>query len=603
MQSILRKYLLLSLVLLSATKGYSVSDKVFKDTIHLSNNSEFIGFSLLDSNALKADVFINGENHSYLSSNKKLWVKMIKYLYHNAGVRNVVLEYGYSAGYLINRYIQTGDSGLFEVLKKYSFEQHASAYKDLMEFNRSLPEDDKIYIAGIDLERGFRTAVKALCILLPDSFVLDDSIGMHIESLQGLCTYNDNVVYNSDKQTYRDEYSTRNTMNRFISNFEKHPEKYRELLKDNFNDFQKITMGLKDLHLWYKLGEEDAVQEYVYREIYLFNRFREEKNTHGGKFFGQFGRCHSGLSIQEETSCNWFYYRSLANRIKNWHIDDRPLKVFTTGILYKNDKYDIKGWEGVEEIVDTIFNKMDKNRVAFYYFKSNPVLDEKLSPLFDLILLNTYGQDKNYPGVVPSPINFPYDTLAQRQYLQFNVGEQRYDLNGLKGIIELNNYSKVTTLGISSHTAIDGTGVNINYYSVISQNQKYSDSLSVKLSGYGISSNVSFSIFKNKRFIDLEPHIGYGFARLKLQFSEKFTDKTQIDTRLVKSVSDYKNPALILDIGSTLRFNVKLLSFGVFGGYQWDASDSKWKAGEDFIEGLETALSGGYLRYFIGLNF
>lgn len=592
-------------LLCTAIAGYSSSTKTYSDTIHLANDSSFQGFEYLDSQALSADVFINGENHTYLTSNKKLWVKMFKYLYHNAGVRNLVLEYGFASGYLINEYVQTGDTQLYEVLKKYSFEQHASAYKELMEFNRTLDSGEKIHIAGIDLDRGFRIAVKTMCLILPDSMPYHDSIALHIESLQGLCTYNDNIVFDKDNYVYRDDYSSRNTLALLITNFQRHEDKYRALLGEKFETFRTIVMGMKDLHYWYGLGEENTVQSYVYREMYLFNRFKEEMQSRDGKFFGQFGRCHSARSLQVETSCNWFYFKSLAHRIENWKPDSTSLRVFATGILYKNETYDIEGWEGVKDKVDSTFDILEDNRVAFYYFKSDSLLDTRLSGMFDLLILNTYGQDPNYPGVLPMYDDYQYAGGENKMYLKFFAGYQQMQLGQLKNTIQLTDYTGVPVLGIDFiMNSSTGFGGGLTYYSVLSDTDHISDSLSVILSGYGISTYYTYNIFNGFPFFDLEPKLGFGFARLKLKYEEKFSDGNGDLNRIgSRRTSVYTNPAFIIDAGINARINLAWFTIGATGGYQLDIGNSHWKNSAIVQDSPQTQLSGWYARGFIGFNF
>ena len=237
----MHKLLILFFGLIFISSAGHAKNKVpntIRDTLHL-NSDTFAGLELLAPFVHNFDVFITGENHTYLRSNAQLWSKMIKYLNKTAGLQSVMIEYGYSSGWLINKYIQTGDTALYNVLKSYSFKELAYAYKEMMEYNKTLPEGKKLYFTGIDLERGIYSAAKVLGLLLPQNKEIPDSIELHIESLQSLITYNDNII-SSKKEDFTDyfqSYSSNTTMDKIISNFNAHPNLYKAYLGDNYADF------------------------------------------------------------------------------------------------------------------------------------------------------------------------------------------------------------------------------------------------------------------------------------------------------------------------------------------------------------------------------
>ncbi|MFT5817869.1 MAG: hypothetical protein ACI95K_001356, partial [Lentimonas sp.] len=172
-----------------------------EDTLHLYDSS-FAGLELLDDTLSQFRVFITGENHTYTESNARLWLKMIKYLHANAGVRNIMFEYGYTYGYLVNEYLQTGDTTLFSSIDQFAYKEYSAVIKELREFNEELPDSAKLYFAAIDIDRGIYPVAKMLAHMLPaDSVPVPDSIYLHVASLKSLMEYNDFKLDEQDDET------------------------------------------------------------------------------------------------------------------------------------------------------------------------------------------------------------------------------------------------------------------------------------------------------------------------------------------------------------------------------------------------------------------
>lgn len=613
----LRSILGRSLIVLTLLACFGQAKAQFQntDTVHLYSDS-FEGFDAFDSADFESDIFISGENHTYLSSNSKMWVKMFKYLYKNAGVRNIMIEYGYSSGYLINEYIQTGDSDIYAVLKKYSFEQHAAAYKELMEFNRDLPDDQKIYLTGIDLERGTRLAAKVMQMMLPDSGMADDSIILHVESLRSLVSYNDNEVYAEDREFfYYDSYSVNNTMKRVIENFIAHEDKYKEYLEpEKFEVFKKIALGLRDLKLWNEFEDENSTHEFVYREMYMFNRFKEEKAKRGGKFYGEFGRCHSAKITQEETSCNWYHFRSLANRIRQWDDNGKHLNVFTMGILYRGDDYDVDGWEGVKEWAEGLFEGMENRRIAIYDF-SNDTVNPRMSEMFNLVILNTFNPDDNYP-TTRLVKEFSTDNSEDETYkIQYTFGNLPGDFSNVNstfaiynsgtGFTDLTNGGPVFAQGFrTSSRSSSGFGSETSYMWSHIYKTGFSD-FTVNLSGMQLYSNTYFDILNKSKWLDINLGVGLGYAQYKMVFSKVINPPSLAagDFSANRDVV-FKNPALLVTGVASIEIDVSVFTLGAHYGYQYDVSKDNWRSnGKLRSDTPGTLMTGGFSSYSIGFNF
>ena len=109
-------------------------------------------------------LILSGEAH-YNSSNPKLEYSFITYLNKNQGFSDILLEFGHAEGYLLNKYLETGDTSFIIYNSFYPSEDYRKHWLKLLEFNRSLPKSQKLTFHGIDFERQ-RPAIHAVEILL-----------------------------------------------------------------------------------------------------------------------------------------------------------------------------------------------------------------------------------------------------------------------------------------------------------------------------------------------------------------------------------------------------------------------------------------------------
>jgi hypothetical protein len=592
---------------------FSASGQIHKaDTIHLNKTSGSPqGFELLDSIVSNYTVFITGENHTYLESNSKLWVEHFKYLHQHAGVRNIMIEYGFASGWLINEYIQTGDSSLLDILKDYSFKQYSDAYQALYEFNKELDSADKIYLVGIDLERGVYSASKVLSLQLPSGVEPPDSIALDIESLKSLVSYNDNELFDADNTfDMMKSYSVRNTLDRVLSNFNKHPTLYKEYLGEKYALFERILKGFSDLKVWKEYEDDNSTHQFVYREKYMFDRFKEEYSSRGGKFFGQFGRCHSAKATQEQTSCNWYHFKSLANRIEESPQLNLKQKVMTLGILYKNESYDDDGWEKLGEHIKQLFTEMPSDRLLLYNLPKDSFLFDGLKDYFDFVIFNTTKPTREHPYVDPYEFDFEYGEKNNTKVLVYMgaLYVDMFEVNDL--MVEYNNPydNRLILIGgeiVTTNDAEDWIMSNFSFGWILNQERKY-ENVTSNLSGFVINSSTLFNLTNKVKWLDVMPGLGFGYSRLKLSFTEEsYTDPIDVRHGFIGNAkyTEYSNPAMTFNLLSEIDFNFSAFTIGATGGYQFDMSKKNWVAKELLSNGPKTSLTGPYVQIHIGATF
>jgi len=582
------------------------------DTLHLHDSNSFKGFELLDSIVGDYDVFINGENHTFLDANSKLWVKMFKYLHKTAGVRNIMIEYGYASGWLINEYLQTGDTALYSVIKTYAYDQYAEAYKELMEYNQTLDSNDKIYLTGIDLERGVYSASKILSMQFPETSEPHDSIALHVESLKSLVSFNEIKVFDPESDyNYYTSYSVQNTIDNIILNFDAHEVHYRDYLGEKFELFKRILLGIKDLKVYYQYNRENSTHQFVYRERYMYNQFKKEYKAKGGKFFGQFGRCHIAKNTQTENSCNWYNFKSLANRIEQSGATGKDsLKVFTTGIFYHTDTHNEDEMDGMQGHMDELFADMEDNRLRLYNLPNDSALHSRLESMFDYIVLCTYKSNREYGASVQDIEDLMLTEDNTRIFLLFSGGVHQINMD------PLNSYLGVGDEGFTSYTPFwsitMGTkesefGLHSLGYigGYLKQNVEISDTVSARLSGFVYKSLSGYDFFKNQDWVDFLAGFGFSYHNLKLDVT-KTTDNPDVVLGYIgeQSIARVKNPAIILDFFSSLEFNIDNFTIGGTVGYGLDLSQSNWRAEKRLLaDSPSTSMDGIFGSVNIGFNF
>lgn len=602
------------------TYAQTNADVDFSDTIHLAFNTNFNGYSSLDSVMKGKQVFIAGENHTFLESNSKLWVKNIKYLHKNAGLRNVFMETGRSNAWLVNSYVQSGDTALYSVIKKYLFEEYARAYKELMKFNATLDDSAKIQVIGIDLERGGFGALKVLSLLLPEGRLPHDSIDLHIESLQGIVMYQDREIFNKEDEEeesqyfYGYTYSARNTLNLILENFDKHEAEYKTYLGDSFPLFNDILTGLKDAKYWSELESTKSVQAYVYREKYMYKRFLEEYAKHTGAYYGQFGRCHATKKRADKNACEWYVFKSLANRLKHSTEVNLKGKILAMGILYNSDSdYKTGDWESVSEHIDDLFGKLDKGRVLLYNLANDTVLNAFFADDFDYLFLNTNNPDREHPYFNEDFEDFSSPVDA-RLKVMYGYGQYEIDLEAIGELHSLGNraqYSEPLTV----HGFFMGTG-NSNVKSVTSGTyvgivkgvkSQETDSLSSSLSGFIYSSQVLVDILPQVKVIDamLGGSLGYSQLQLKVK-RENNAEGLPIASGFVgeRSTAVYRNPAVTARLLLRCDINLGRFTIGADVGSAYDLSKKNWRLDGDLLNsGPKTSFKGLFANAYVGFNF
>ncbi|MBT2691935.1 hypothetical protein [Bacillus sp. ISL-55] len=278
----------------------------YHQSINTTNLNDFSDLALLEEDLQTHKVFFTGEFHS-VADNFPTQTKLLFYLNQNAGVNYYLAELPFAFAEYINLYLQFGDEKILEYLAAESKNTHSEAaghyqmYRDIYKYNQEQPEGRRIQYLGIDGDTLPNLALNYLGHLASMK-VIPTEISSHFSSLK------DNI----HPDLPRNDQSTPE-LKAFIKSWKLEVNTNEELYKKAFGkDFDKflftlisIENGLKEIDANKKnYGDFNVFREGVLKEAfsYWIGKLPSE-----AKFFGEWGRAHILLSMEESMLLNGTY--------------------------------------------------------------------------------------------------------------------------------------------------------------------------------------------------------------------------------------------------------------------------------------------------------
>jgi len=584
---------------------------------------------MMDSVVNNYSVFFTGENHNFRTSNYKLQLKMLKYLYQKTGARHLFLEFGVSRGWLVNSYVQSGDSTLFKVLEDYSYDEYALLYKGLMEFNKTLPEDKKIMVHGIDIERSYSTPVKVMSMLLPKEKA-PASISLNIETIKSLAgkvdeehteeeeeedEYKKVPYYNYNYNTAR--YNTDNTLQLILNDYDSLKSVYQNYLGDNAPLFDEIIEGVKAEFLRNDYLNAAAMQSFIYREQFLYNHLLAlMKKYPGEKFYGQFGRCHTPINAQDKW-CDFFFFNSLAARLNESQEEELKNKVLSIGVYYPestsfeieasqrdelNKLFSLQSKEGMKLIeidkTDSLFNGVyNKYQYLIVNYDAFKIENNRIS---DTDIYTDNSNEFNYGFMFPN-------IEAHAGFLFMNLSNLNPTFNRY-GLPQSKTPQLIYGGAITLYEDWFLYG-SLSFHVLPKTSNRYNDSTELTFNGSFIKGYFGYEITSSEIF-NISPRIGLGYGRLN--FNQKFDNPIQssngginIFAQSTYNSINYYQSAILVDPSVDIRFNIRYVAIGLNAGYQIDVSDRIWNSEySGFLpDAPKTSLSGFYALLTLSLFY
>lgn len=248
---------------------------------------DFQSFDLLDEVVPGYTFFFTAEQH-WRSINTRLQFTFLQYLHQKAGVRHLIVEGGYSYGFLLNEYLESGDERLLRKIMKdvpICPEDQMELYRKIHSYNSTQDDADKIQVTGIDLEHSPELVLQTLYRLLPEEEA-PKKIRKQIAEL---------------KRLHESEYFDEKEVKKFFKQFDRHIDRrqkhYSSYWGDQFTLFDLIVdntlMGFQFTWLRSSLFQK-SWQE---RESQMYRNFLTiSPDLKAGNYYAQFGALHTEIN-------------------------------------------------------------------------------------------------------------------------------------------------------------------------------------------------------------------------------------------------------------------------------------------------------------------
>jgi hypothetical protein len=387
---------------------------------------------------------------------------------------------------------------------------------------------------------------------------------------------------------------------------------YRNFLGEDFDDFALIIEGLQAEVKRKEYISRNMVQQYIYREMFMYERFVHLVDRYPGeRFYSQFGRCHTSLD-EEDYWCGFYFFKSLAHRISTSDHAYLKNKVLVIATYYPDGPSREKELMVSEEL-ESLLDQAKKNELTLFQLQNDSIHFGSIVEKYQYIILN---RNDPYTDVIREGDE---DTSRRKEsklpeyYNSYEVhyGYQDFKLNRLNNSISLFNpgetrFTAPLTFWGGSISVIENQSFYFNMYfdRFNPQEIQVSDSVSLRLGGYRFGTRVGTELTYN-RWFNVNVFGGYGFSKLLLQQKKNYPSQNP-DGIFEASKTEkltWKNPAVTIDFGADFRINLWALTFGVTAGYQLDLSYQKWMKDWRYDSGSgKTSHSGYYVFGTVGLS-
>lgn len=592
----MKNIIVLLFVLLSLNiSGQKVSAVTVSDTLnfdkiqyHPLKMGDGKGLESLDLDLDQFNVYLAGENHGYRYANTKMQLELLKYLNKTQGVRALLMEFGYSRGFMVDQYINNiADSNLLSVFEIYSFKEYSYFYQELRKYNLQQQPSNRIHVYGIDVERFYALSLHLLMKQFK-TIIPHDSIALHFEALRGLASYKQHKYVKNQAKSRAISYNTNSfyakaTIIDVLKNMDDFPQYWEAMLKGDKQVYLRIVQELKD-YITYR-SYENQTQQYVYRERYMYSNFKKFHKEHPGvKAFGQFGRCHVSSSRIDE-ACNWYSFDALATRINSDTSSWLNGRVCSLPYFYKDDKTFESSIKDNGKIAD-ILNKSlemdtfvlikvlnDSNLFGNYYKWYNYIISINKTTELDR---KDFTEEIDTIEEAKESDNDFFAIFAGYRYSQFD-GAQLIAFLTQKSYTGFNAsmpsiYFGMGNLSLQSWTLDYAGGIYLkqDIYS-------NTDTSNLNFKGGYFLSNVGYNVLKSK-YIFLRPMFGIGVNSFTMTIEQEGSKQNpRLNYFGAPLREEFSTTQFIMDGGLEMIFRIKVIGLGLKYGYQYAIGNSKWK--------------------------
>ncbi len=273
--------------------------------------------SIMDDDLKDNEMFLTGENHG-VKANIELRIKFLKHYKKRTNFKYYLCELPYSMTYFLNRYLETKDENIlkniYEPLKGTDAwnKDEYDYWGYLHEFNKGLPEDDRIALIGPDIEHQPLNAIRFMKYCLDKNHVtgtINDYVGEFV---------NKDDVSDGDQEQFYKKIKRELAQNENL---------YKDLLGEYYHKFEHVNNNLMNRLEVYTGNNFNGVRDIKAYENFLYITAGLPK----GKYFGQLGLSH--IFQKSFPQITWFgsSLNKEGSQFRN--------KVLSVAYAYKNCRY------------------------------------------------------------------------------------------------------------------------------------------------------------------------------------------------------------------------------------------------------------------------
>lgn len=580
-------------------------------------NDDFKGYEVLDSAARHARFILSGEDHRFMQFNSRMELKFMQY-FHRFGLRHMIMELGYARGYVLQQYLNTGDSVWRSILKATTGAKYMKMYQTMRDWNRSLPDSAKITVSGIDVERFTDIPVLLIEQFLPDSGIPSELL-IPVEAIKGLARYTYAINADNEESEGKDEedswdyedrgdFNEYRTISAFVTDYDSLRSRFRSWLGKDFGRVDTLVNSLRQYLKWDDY--EYTTYQYVYREKIMFdNMMALVQKYPSGRFFGQFGRCHAGNTVQNG-ECNWYNYVSIAHKMEQMGGGYFKGRIATIGYFYAgDDDYD---QDKLNKESINFKDETPEGEVALFSLDSLDSAYPEICKRFDFILYN--NKDLSWADEDDDEDEELSDSAAA--YDGYKPDKQFFHITGILGYsnAKLGTFqNRISGAGLpridpafiwqgfelSFHDRGDEVGGRLAMTWLPTRNFTLTNDTAMRFNAFNVSSESLIDILRDRHF-NLAFGTGMAYQQLQLELSQT-PQVPDLRNPGPNWVVRYRNPAVLFTAIAQLKASVGPLSFGLNMGYGLDISRKGWRYNGQLMPGIaNTSQSGAFAQASVG---
>lgn len=334
--------------------------------------NNFSGYSDLPIDFDQKRIVLIGEKHRK-KGNYPTLLKTFKYLHQHHQYSELIIEYGPSMSWLINKYLN-GDDEAYRILDQYVFTED-EFFIWLKALRKYRFKTSHFEVHGIDLELQEPVAVKVLNLLHPHQNY-PDALKDELNKMDRLLG---KLVID------RNDYHKFNV--NFVKFFYSYKKSFQSFLGDKFEMYEKIVRGI-DRGLQYRTWRlEDINKAYHYREHFLFHNVKgilDQDPT--SKALAQLGQIHV-MKSNVSKFIKLEEWKSLSMRLIEKEYSLISMTYLYTKLTNKYDE-EVLGENYYQEVL-----RQPSKKNAFVTIPAS-----FQNPNFDWVILNVFDQPEKDPG-------------------------------------------------------------------------------------------------------------------------------------------------------------------------------------------------------------